>query len=248
MSKLNSLLFQRLKPNKDKGKMADLAKQTTEGKLSSFTGVFGVAELTESEKQNLQFLLQNFAHENQEIDSDLRSLSAITSEVKAITNQAAMLHGERIKRAQNILKNYKDGAFSAWLIATYGNRQTPYNFLQYFEFYAAMPKSLHPLIETMPRQAIYTLASREGDLDKKEEIVRTASGQSKQQLLVLIREAFPLPDQDKRKANAGQQALAMLYKLKLHLQRNAKHLSHLQKAALLEEMEKIQHIINHEIP
>lgn len=66
---------------------------------------------------------------------DLAELSLITSEVKAINNQAAILHGERIKKAQTLLKSYQEGAFSAWLNATYGNRQTPYNLMQYYEFF-----------------------------------------------------------------------------------------------------------------
>ena len=47
------------------------------------------------------------------------------------------------KERKTILKNYRDGAFSAWLIATYGNRQTPYNFLQYYELYITLPEHLH---------------------------------------------------------------------------------------------------------
>lgn len=243
MSKINSILSARLKTDAAQPKMAALAKKTAEGGLTSFSGMFGVNELTESEREKLSALLQSYAHESQEIAGDLRTLSAITSEVKAITNQAAILHGERIKRAQTILKSYREGAFTAWLMAAYGNRQTPYNFLQYFEFYAAMPKNLHSVIEKMPRQAVYTLASREGTLDAKEDIVRNSSGQSKEELLLSIREAFPLPERDKRRQNAGQRAISHLTQVRLFLQRHARHLQTGQKEAIYEELEKIRGLI-----
>ena len=96
---------------------------------------------------------------------------SLTCEVKAINNQAAILHGERIKKAHQILTPYKDGAFTAWLISTYGNRQTPYNLMQYYEFCEAMPKNLREQIEWMPRQAVYVLATRTGEWKIKQEIV-----------------------------------------------------------------------------
>ena len=162
MGKFQALLNLRLHQKEaPKDKMASLGARATEGNLSSFSGIFRVSALNQREKNSLQELLQQFKKEEYEgTEQDFQSLSAITSEVKAITNQAVMLHGERIKRAQDILKNYKEGAFTAWLLATYGNRQTPYNFLQYYEFYTSMPEKLQPVIDQMPRQAIYTLASR----------------------------------------------------------------------------------------
>ena len=82
------------------------------------------------------------------------------------------MHGERIKKAQEILKSYRDGAFTAWLLAAYGNRQTPYNFLQYYELYTALSPGLHSQLEAMPRHAVYVLASRSGELTQKETMVR----------------------------------------------------------------------------
>ena len=140
-------------------------------------------------------------------------LSAITSEVKAINNQAAILHGERIKKAQEILKKYRDGAFSAWLIATYGNRQTPYNFLQYYELHTSLPQTLHPKLDEMPRQAVYTLASRSGPFEKKQEIIKNYQGEPKQELLSLIRKTFPLALDDKRKQDAAEYAIQVLTRL-----------------------------------
>src|SRR5689334_7208137 len=161
MSKINSLLTERCKSAKQKiSKMTDLVEKSSKGELSSFSGVFRISPLSENENQALKNLLDQYKNETQETDADLTALSTLTAEVKAINNQAIILHGERIKRAQQILINYQDGAFTAWLIAAYRNRQTPYNFLQYYELYRSLPHELHAKIDEMPRQAVYTLVSR----------------------------------------------------------------------------------------
>ncbi len=215
MGKFQSLLNLRLL-QKDSAKEKEVLppQNELEVKSSGFPGFHRVS-LNQHEKESLQDLLQQFKKEEYEgTEQDLQSLSAITSEVKAITNQAVMLHGERIKKAQNILKNYKDGAFSAWLIVTYGNRQTPYNFLQYYEFYTSMPKTLQPVIDQMPRQAIYTLASRSGPSEQKEQIIKNyQEGQTKQELLNLIRKSFPLDQDDKRLPNIAGQTISSLKRL-----------------------------------
>jgi hypothetical protein len=212
MVKFNDLLNLRFKQkNAQQDKMTALVERSNNGDLSSFSGVFRVTELNPKEKADLENILTNFRRdENQEIDLDLKNLMILTSEVKAITNQAVILHGERIKKAQELLKKYRDGAFTEWLYATYGNRQTPYNFLQYFEFYSIMPQALHPQIEQMPRQVVYNLASRSGPLEKKEEIIKNYTGQTKQELLNLIRVEFPLATEDKRLPHFASHALNFL--------------------------------------
>ena len=212
MSKFNDLLNLRFKTKETpQAKMTALVERSNNGELSSFSGVFRVTALNDQEKADLEHILKTFRiSDTADTEADLKALTAITSEVKAITNQAVILHGERIKRAQDILKKYRDGAFTAWLYATYGNRQTPYNFLQYYEFYTTMPTLLHPKIDQMPRQAVYSLASRQGPLEKKETIVRNYSGQAKQDLLKLIRIEFPLSEDDKRHPNFASHAITFL--------------------------------------
>lgn len=212
MSKFNDLLNLRFKQKSSpQTKMTALVERTSSGELSSFSGVFRVAALSEKEKETIESILRNhLADVHSDIDADVTQLSAITSEVKAIANQAVILHGERIKRAQEVLKKYRDGAFTAWLFSTYGNRQTPYNFLQYYEFYTAMPSTAHPLIDQMPRQAVYSLASRSGPMEKKEAIVKGYSGQPKQELLKLIRLQFPLAEDDRRLPNLSAHAVSFL--------------------------------------
>ncbi len=211
MSKLNSLLSERLQNKERPSKMTDLAKRSSEGSLTSFSGVFGSVKLSDEEKESLQDLLESYGKESCDITKDLRALSNITSEIKAINNQAALLHGERIKQAQTLLKAYQEGAFTAWLLRTYGNRQTPYNLLQYFELHRALPSELQAIVESMPRQAVYTLASREGSLEDKIAILTNYQGQSKKELLLLIREAFPLKENDKRKSDEKATAIRGLF-------------------------------------
>ncbi|MFI5333907.1 MAG: CT583 family protein [Chlamydiales bacterium] len=216
MVKVNSLLSQRFKraTQKFSSKMTALAELSSSGNLSSFSGVFRVTPLTAVEQEALRNLLDLHTTDRANLKEDLQQLSALTTEVKAINNQAAILHGERIKKAQEILKKYKDGAFTSWLMTTYGNRQTPYNFLQYYELYTALPQMLHSKLEEMPRQAVYTLASRNGSSQEKQLIVQNYKGEPKQELLALIREAFPLAKQDKRAQDFAELALSSFTRLK----------------------------------
>jgi len=243
MAKVQTLLAERLKKKEKSTKMEQMSKQSASGNLTSFAGVFGIAELSPHEKDSLQNILLEYSKESDNISTDLNSLISITSEVKAITNQAILLHGERIKRAQTILKNYQEGAFTAWLIATYGNRQTPYNFLQYFEFFNAVPETLRPEIEKMPRQAIYTLASREGPLPKKQTVIENYNGESKAELLVIIRDLFPLSEDDKRKQNAGDSTITTLKRLSTMLTRRPMRLNKKQKSEITELLDSIYNML-----
>jgi hypothetical protein len=239
MSKFNDLLNLRFKQKEtQQPKMTALVERSNNGDLSSFSGVFRVAQLNEKEKSDIESILRNFRlNESYDFDADMKALMAITSEVKAITNQAVILHGERIKRAQEILKKYREGAFTAWLFSTYGNRQTPYNFLQYYEFYTMLPQTLHPKLDQMPRQAVYSLASRSGELEKKETIVKNYTGQAKEELLKLIRIQFPLPEDDKRMPHFTGNAISFL-------KRAREMLKNPNCAPREEEKRQIQNLLN----
>lgn len=50
MSNVNSLISERLKKNPNSTKMSTLARQSASGHLTSFSGVFSVTELNDSEK------------------------------------------------------------------------------------------------------------------------------------------------------------------------------------------------------
>ncbi|MCH9610104.1 MAG: hypothetical protein S4CHLAM81_01880 [Chlamydiales bacterium] len=239
MVKLSSILQQRFK-KKEKAKMASLAEKSSSGDLAAFSGVFQVNDISAKERADLRDLLEKYEDATSDTAEDLQQLSQITCEVKAINNQAAILHGERIKRAQTLLKKYKEGAFTAWLLTTYGNRQTPYNFLQYFEFHSKIPKALHGKMEEMPRQAVYTLASREGEIEKKEEMVRNYSGQTKQEMILEIRTAFPLGEKDGRRENIPEMGIKALKRVLSQLERPDVHFTEDQKERLAELLNKIE--------
>ena len=241
MAKVNSLLSERLKKATEKlSKMSNLAEMSSSGNLSSFSGVFRVSQLTSEEQSQIREILNQYAaSEEEQNPQDFALLLSLTSEVKAINNQAAILHGERIKKAQELLKRYRDGAFSAWLIHTYGNRQTPYNFLQYYELYTALPQMLIPKLEEMPKQALYTLASREGPIEKKQEIIKNYHGETKQELLDIIRKRFPLSKNDKRAQDFVCHTITVLSKLSQFLSQNAFEPSIKQKKAIKTLLKKI---------
>lgn len=243
MSKFTELLNERFR-KKDKSKEIALPEKTSEHELTVFSSFFGLKKLGEQEHEELSEILQTYKQDATfDCTEDLRDLVAITSEVKVINNQAAILHGERIKTAQEILKKYREGAFTAWLKATYGNRQTPYNFLQYFLFYSKMPLELQKQIESMPRQAIYTLASRQGELEKKQEVVREYRGESKLELLTRIRNLFPLDERDGRRENFGESAFIQLRRLSEGFERSDLKLSVEQKRAILQQLKTLESLV-----
>lgn len=174
---------------------------------------FKALPLSESEASFIHNILLENKTKNSRVETDFDALKSLTQEIKAIQTQAIILHGERIKKAQFLLKQYKDGAFTEWLIAVYGNRQTPYNFLQYYEFYLSLTDLLRPKLLDMPKQAIYTLASRSGDLEKKQFIVESYQGESKHLILAKIRTTFPLSATDKRKEKFSESVILTLSRL-----------------------------------
>lgn len=233
MSAMNKLLAERTTQKENKNKIAEMAKLSSSGNLTSFSGVFTVAELDKEDKEEIRSLLKNYGTSDVDVSKDFQELLSLTSEIKAITNQALLLHGERIDKAQKILKDYQEGAFTAWLMVAYGNRQTPYNFLHYYLFYIAITKELKPRLEQMPRQAVYTLASRQGEFSKKEAIVASYAGETKVELLQTIRHTFPLDQQDKRGSDFVQQTMKTLYKIQKDLQSKASKLSPKEKSTVL---------------
>jgi hypothetical protein len=221
-----------------------MAKESSEGGRSGFSGIFTIVELTDGEKEKLSEILKSFAKDGDSIEADLNSLVSLTAEVKAINNQATILHGERIKKAHTILTRYKDGAFTAWLLNAYGNRQTPYNLMQYYEFYTKMPIALRPQIEAMPRQAIYTLATRSGSLEEKQELISSYKGETKVQVLDLIRQKFPLESRDKRGVNVGIGVIQSLKKTADRLTEKPLNLTREQKNTIYDLLAHINQLIN----
>lgn len=204
----------RFKNDAKKEKMNELVERSSSTPFTNFSAPFQVSPISDRERASLQSLLEKYRPDENNISEDVNFLATITSEVKAIDNQAVILHGERIKRAQKLLKKYREGAFSNWLLKTYGNRQTPYNFMQYYELYTALPKKLQQTVDEMPRQAIYSLSSRNIPREKKAAFVQAYRGESKTELLEKLRTSYPLAKQDKRNPNQTKTVFDLLNRAK----------------------------------
>ena len=97
--------------------------------------------------------------------------------------------------------------------------------MQYYEFHETLPPDLRPKLELMPRQAVYTLASREGPYQKKLEIVKTTRGETKEALIGQIRALFPLEEKDRRGQNLFQSTKTALEKARFSFLAKIKGLS-----------------------
>lgn len=204
--------------------------------ITAFRGMFGETKLSEDEEQSLKNILSTNIvpgeGKEEDLNDDLKMIKQITSEIKAISNQSILLHGERIKKAQNILRRYRDGAFTDWLMSTYGNRQTPYSMLQYFELYHSLPLDKRQQLEKMPKKAVYTLASRNGEIQHKIEIIEKYKGEKQSDMIALIQEKFPIPERDLRAKSINETLLDDIEKLVNKLDKRSKKLEKKDKTRI----------------
>jgi len=243
MTTMDELLSKRTKPidgAMKETKVQALAQRSNEGHLSGFYGLFQEPDLSEQEESSLRTILVEFQETSvKNIEKDLLRLRQLTKEIKAIHTQAILLHGERIKQAQELLKTYKEGAFSRWLITTYGNRQTPYNFLQFYEFFQTLTLDQKKTAEELPRQAIYSLATRKGPLQEKQKFLLASVGKTKQILLEEIRERFPLKENDKRGEKIFSKLFLAMASLEKEISQKKGHLQEKEKQILAEKAKRI---------
>jgi hypothetical protein len=167
--------------------------------------------LSAVESLALKDLLLDNQTSSTNVSEDYSSLVGITSQIKGIHHQSALLHGERINAASNLFKSYKESAFSTWLKQVYGNRQTPYNFLKYYLFYCSLTDSLQEKVLNMPKQIVYTIASRNCSEEDKQRVIDTYDGEAKETYLKAIRKAFPLERKDRRQKKKEVSANQVLY-------------------------------------
>lgn len=202
-------------------------------------------ELSDQEKMSIQkILVEDYMPGT--ISEDLVSqhveqLTDITKQIKSISVQSVLLHGERIKQAQELLKNYREGAFTKWLMNTYRNRQTPYSMLRYYEFYQSSPKEFRSLIESAPKKCVYLLASKEGDHDKKLELIKEHGKSTQSDFLILIQTAFPTQESDKRKPRNAS-TIESISKLCDKLESRSKYISeedHMDIKKIINRLQKL---------
>jgi len=186
-------------------------------------------KLTEKEEREIQKILVEDYLPSEMVSESLvaqhvTELTSITKQIKSISAQSILLHGDRIQQAQKLLSNYREGAFTKWLMSTYGNRQTPYSMLRYYEFYQSATKEARLMIEAAPKKAVYLLASREGDKNKKLELIQKHGLSSQSDLILLIRATFPTHETDRRQP-LNTSTIESMSKLCLKLENSSKHLS-----------------------
>lgn len=169
---------------------------------NSFNSVFNVQPLEPNESHEIERLLFNnlqSGRTKEAVEKDVEQLKLITSEIKAIGRQGTILMGERVHRARELLKSYVDGTFTKWLDAAFGTRRTGYNMLAYYELYTALPHDdLRERLKKLPQKTAYILASRDGNLDTKAEIISEYHDRTHDELVVLIQEKLPVVSGDKR--------------------------------------------------
>jgi Uncharacterised protein family (UPF0137) len=135
----------------------------------------------------------------EQVLEDSNRLKLITSEIKAIGKQGIVLTGERVSQAKAILKPYKDGTLTKWIMSTFGSRRTGYNMLAYYELHNELSNDdLREKLKKLPQRSAYALASRSGDIQVKAEILRDHHGRNCDELDTLIQEKLPIASKDKR--------------------------------------------------
>ncbi|MCH9617760.1 MAG: hypothetical protein SP4CHLAM5_05790 [Chlamydiia bacterium] len=167
--------------------------------------------LSEQETAALKGLLIDGSDNGRFIAEDFSTLASLTGEIKSITHQSVLLHGEKILAAKNLFKSYGELAFSRWMRTVYGNRQTPYNFLKYYQFYTSLTQPLKEKMLVMPKQIVYTIASRNCSDEDKRRVVESYEGESKDTYIKAIRKAFPLEKKDRREKKKEKVSKQILY-------------------------------------
>lgn len=219
---------------------------------SSFHNTFNVVSLEEKEASSIERLLvdnyQPGMINEEQVQTDCEALKGITAEIRAINKQGVLLLGKRIQKARDLLKNYGDGqgVFTQWLVKTFGNRRTAYNILSYYEFYQSLPnEGLKMKLRSMPVQAVYTLASRDGPLDVKKDIIKNYAGEKQKDTILLIQERIPLLEGDKRKKKeAISSSIENLERLCETFEKRKEYLTETQRTEVKEILSRFSSILS----
>lgn len=237
-------LFKKSSSNKKKEKFKESFE--VQNQNSNPVSVFlGSHKLSPSDEQRIQFLISDrYKVEDisrDEVEKDISSLFEISSQVQSITKQSLILHGERIAKGQEILKKYKRGAFTAWLEITYGNRQTPYNFLYYYLLHKELPNKTRKLYQKIPYRAAYLLGARKGSIKDKVGIIENFFQKPQKDLMIIIEKTFPLHPADQRIKNESILKVAddILDQLKTINSRREKF-----DQRLIKKLRKVQKFLN----
>ncbi len=148
----------------------------------------------------------------EQTEKDLKEIKLLTAEIKSIGKQGILLLGERVWKAREILKNYRNGTFTQWIEAAFESKKTGYNVLAYYELFHALPLAgLKEKFKKIPQRAAYILASRHGNLEKKMTIISDHADLKANDLIELIQEQFPMAARDKRTSSTNTRLIHSLY-------------------------------------
>ncbi len=192
-------------------------------------------EITRIEKIIVDHFIPN-QRTDEEAEHDTKFIARITAEIKSIGRQALLLTGERIAKVQEALKYYRGGAFGKWLEMTFGSARTGYNALAYFNFFTSLPElDLQEKFKKLPQKAAYMLAARNGDLEKKIEIVREYHDvKNSEEVILLIQEKLPpLLDDVRRRTSHHTKLIGAIVENLKKVHRKKESLSAEEKKELL---------------
>lgn len=238
--------LQRNQTQKDEFKESFQSKSLVRGQS---IGMPISCKLSPSEENKIQKLLADYYNpsntEEGEVSSHYHQLKTITEEVRSISAQSILLHGERIKRAQTLLKNYRDGAFTQWLTSTYGNRHTPYSMLRYYELYHDLKsEDLQKKLETMPKRAVYVLAFRDAPILLKRDIVDKYKGEKQNDIIREIQFRFPPAEYDnRRRRSPNAETIAKMFEFYKRIEMNLDDLNEKNKEKIQELIDKLNDLI-----
>lgn len=217
--------------------------------FNSFNSVFDIKPLDAIESVKIEKLLfeNNLSREatDEEIKKDAKELQSLTADIKAIGRQGAVLIGERVFQAMQILKPYKNGTFTKWLESTFGAKKTGYNCLAYFELYSGLPDDdLREKFKKIPLRSAYILASREGEPKIKEEIIRECHELGHHELITMIQKRLPISPKDKRSYSMDNNKLiSKIHDIFLILLERKESLAEKDKESILELKELAEEIL-----
>lgn len=187
---------------------SDKKKENIEPKstpANALRSMFGMQTLDIQETSEIEEILLDNATAAEthpaQFRRDVEQLKTLTAEIRSIQKQSALLIGERVFTAREILKKYQNGAttFTQWLCSTFSSRRTAYNCLAYYELYCALPgEKLKNRLQAMSHKAVYILASRAGPWEKKIDIVERFAHLKQAEIIPIIHKAFPLEKGGKR--------------------------------------------------
>jgi hypothetical protein len=206
--------------------------------VNSFHSVFDTKDLDTEEVNSLNSLLiegvRSEGISNEQVTKDLFILKQITAEIKAIGNQGTVLLGERVYKARDLLKFYKNGTFTRWLDSAFGSRKTGYNVLAYYELYSSLPHDdLRNRFKKLQQRTAYILASREGAIETKSEIINEYHDKSHNEIVILIQEKLPVSVRDRRVSKIS------IAKLLSNLQENIESLRQTMGTLTQKDKEKL---------